>query len=76
MFIDAATTGFVHVLLTILVCVFFILLELLLTALIVAPRAVITKLRSMLRGLVRPDQRTAGTSWPHGQSTRPSGEGT
>jgi hypothetical protein len=69
----ASTSGFAHALVTIAICLLLVVLELFATALIVAPRAVIRKLVTLLRAVAaRMAGATARASyaWGHNLSRR------
>jgi hypothetical protein len=71
----AAIHGFLQALWTVVVCVLLVGLELLVTALIVAPRWVARKLVSLLRAPAQRAQRVLGRSSPRSEAARPSREG-
>jgi hypothetical protein len=72
---EAATSSTLHAFLTVVVCILLVLLEFLGAALIVAPRAVIRKLGSLLRAFTRSLQRTFRPSSSRHEPARPSREG-
>jgi hypothetical protein len=71
---EAATSGALHAFWTVVICILLMLLELLGVALLVAPRAGMRKLASLLRPLARRGQRLRPSS-PRHEPARPSREG-
>jgi hypothetical protein len=67
--------GFVQTMWTVVVCVLLVQLELLVAALIVAPRWVARKLATLLRARARPAQRVLRRPSPRREAARPSREG-
>jgi LPS O-antigen subunit length determinant protein (WzzB/FepE family) len=71
----AAIHGFLQTLWTVVVCILLVALELLVVALIVAPRWVARKLVSLIRAPARRAQRVLRRSSPRREASRPSREG-
>jgi hypothetical protein len=67
--------GFLHAVWTVVVCVLLVVLELFVTALIVAPRWVARKLATLLLAPARRVQRVLRRPSPHREAAHPSREG-
>ena len=72
---EAATSGVLHAVWTVVICIVLVLLELLAVALLVAPRAVTRKLISLLGALARRGLRIFRPPSPRLEPARPSREG-
>lgn len=72
---EAATSGVLHALWTVLICVLLVALELLVVALLVAPRAVMRKLISPVRALAGRGLRGVLPSLRRHEPARTSREG-
>jgi hypothetical protein len=72
---EAAISGVLQAFWTVVICVFLVALELLAVALLVAPRAVMRKLISLVGALARRGLRGVRPSSPRHELTRPSREG-
>ncbi|MGZ6589985.1 MAG: hypothetical protein ACXVHX_37765, partial [Solirubrobacteraceae bacterium] len=72
MIYEAATSGVLHAVWTVVICIVLVLLELLAVALLVAPRAVTRKLISLLGALARRGLRIFRPPSPRRQPARPT----
>ena len=72
---EAATSGVLHAFWTVVICVLLVALELLAVALLVAPRAVMRELISLVRALASRGLRGVRPSSPRHEPARPSREG-
>ena len=75
MIVEATVSGLLHALWNVVVWILVVLAEIFVTALIVAPRAVIKKLRSALHAALERMQRRLSALAPRRKPAQPSREG-